>query len=65
MDVLVSSFFAMLFAVIAIIEVKTGKVLLRPFVTRGSSPIWYWLEILVALTLAGVFTNSAIGAFNE
>jgi len=65
MDVFVSSFFAVLFATIAIIEIKTGQVLFRPFVRRDSSPSWYWLEILVALILAGVFANSAIGVLSE
>jgi len=60
MGVLVSSFFALIFASIAIFELKTGKVLLRPFVTKETSPLWYWLEISVGLLIAGGFVNSTI-----
>jgi hypothetical protein len=61
MDFIVAFFFTFLFLAIAVIELKTGKALFRPFVTRESMPIWYWLEISVSLFLG---LGLVISAFN-
>lgn len=60
MDLFVSLFFSVLFLSIAAIELKTGKALFRPFVTKASMPIWYWLEVAVSLLLGLGLLNSAI-----
>lgn len=61
MGALASLVFAFLFAAIAIYELKAGKALLRPFVTKESSPIWYWLEVSVGLFIAGGCISNVIG----
>jgi len=59
MDFIVALFFSFLFLAIAVIELKAGKALFRPFVTRATMPVWYWLEIAVSLLLGLGLLKSA------
>ena len=44
---------SVLFIVSAIAEIKRGRLLLRPEITRDESPIWFWVEIIIFFVIAG------------
>ncbi len=54
-EVLSTGIVFIVFVTIAIIEIAEGKLLNYPHVTRTESPLRYYLELCVVLTLAALF----------
>lgn len=49
-------------ALVAGIELKRQRLVLRPFVTRASSPVWYWTEVYISIGLCLVFFRQGLSA---
>ena len=60
MDLLTNIFFAVIFALMGFIEIKSGKGILRRQVTKENNPAWFWLEVSVSFFLTTIFLTRAL-----
>ena len=56
----VYSLFAIAFFTTGLVEIKTGKAIIRKNATRENGPIFYWAEVLVSFLIAGLLMYFAM-----
>ncbi len=60
---IIGCFLSIVFITWGIIEIKTGRVLLRRKITRVTDPLFYWVEVMVSFFLAGIILFQAVKGF--
>ena len=54
MGFVINSLFAVAFLTIGLVEIRIGRGIIRRNVTRENDPLFYWTEVLVSFSLAGI-----------